>query len=665
VYWFVWSPSRSAVGRHTGALFTLFDPNYRLVWKLDLPGEYDRLESQEGGESLIEQIRADGPILAVRSPGGFDLRLVAENARVQFVAEADANSPSGWTIRETEREAYFAPVGTLEPMVVPIVLEPSGTSSLGSEQSRPQAIRDIIAYAFAPDSSIRFVRDDGTHVTLVQLDRAGHVQAEAEVTLPDGMKCHGAWAAQNGQGWLCALPIEGIDERLEVLRLDATDRSAKPLGTFGGDILSELAATPDGGFVLLDISNTRLVCYDATGRERWEVEEGYPDPTKLFSPEDVAATTDGRVAVLDNIRNSVQVFSSAGVFQESIDLVQVLGQKPNYLSSIEPDQGEGLLLKDFEGEPPLWRLSGSYALVGQLSPKDPDGLTAGDLERHTRIAPDGSIWSTDARIFAELDATGRVRHILGESAVVEDLHEPGTVRIDSQGRIAVQDDRTACVHVFDQSGQRIWIGKAIAEDVPFADSIRRIAMAADDSLFVEMEYHNGAYLAFEPDGRRRGSRDFGASLVTCIPSSSDCWAVRDEHLVRLGPTGNVLDEIARRPDHKHFVEIEDIAVAPNGEVAALDGADLLLYEADGKAIGVHRLPDTYSNLAYSGRWVAVSDWSAEVLLVDTKVGALFKFAVPNEGKRPDCHYGFSPSGSELWVVQRSPLLMRRFLLPKE
>jgi len=188
-------------------------------------------------------------------------------------------------------------------------------------------------------------------------------------------------------------------------------------------MLSEVAGFPDGGFVVKggissgkssSTGDDNLYGFDARGRRLWTVQgNNYQDPNGLGFPKDVAVTTDGKIAVLDNIRKTVQLLDRAGKHLRTIDLTKAWGRKPNYPSEIAADVDGGFVVEDFGGRPMLVRMKADGTVRAGVDPKFFDGR-AFDVH-DLGVAPDGRLWVTDGHALLRLSAEGVVDRVLGEA----------------------------------------------------------------------------------------------------------------------------------------------------------------------------------------------------------------------------------------------------------
>lgn len=106
-----------------------------------------------------------------------------------------------------------------------------------------------------------------------------------------------------------------LDDRKGLLHVLGTD--GRSIGTAGSGRLSSpagLTVAPSGEVFVADTGNSRIVVFDADGKELRVIGERGSDPGRLSKPRSVAVGLDGRVWVSDSGNDRVQVFTSEGVF---------------------------------------------------------------------------------------------------------------------------------------------------------------------------------------------------------------------------------------------------------------------------------------------------------------------------------------------------------------
>ncbi len=644
----------------TYACFTLLDQDWEPVWRLDLPRDFSA--PGDAGIRMRWEIGRKGVILGASQPGRFELRLVARGERVTFEAEPDASSPGAWSVREVAAAPFQEPLPAW-PDVPTIELAHRGSVQLTSVgESHPGPIRDIEEYALLADGTIEFIRReaDRCSFSLIHIDSEGRLIREQAIDRIERDEGGLVWGRLTSGPWIAA-PWNG---RTRAWTIDGRTGRVESLAEFRCSDVEGIVATPNGGFLVVGGYSVRLL--DSRGKRLRTLGGTKGEPSELSSPKDVAITSDGRIVVMEQFRHTLQIFDLSGEHLGTQDLEAAFGGEPNYLTGIEADLDGGVLIHEFDGEPPIWRLDREGRTRSSFATSDSGGITAGNLERNLRVAPDGRLWSTDGRVFVQLDASGVVERCVGAGAEEDVLHEPGAALVDPLGRIVVQDERTANVFVFDAGGRRTLVGRARPEQIESASSTGRLGIDARGSVFVEQDYLDSRYLMFDAQGENHGYRELVGERVSFRPGIERYWGFRDHQLLGFDADSAIVAVIDRRPDRRFFHEVKDFAVAAGGKFAVSDESGLALFDAGGEPLASVSLPRWHlmRNLAYSGRWAALSSWAPELLLVDTATSKPYRFThelrtIPDSS----WHVGFSPDGRELWLLETDAMVLHCFALP--
>ncbi len=657
--------------RKLGVRFSLLDSEWDSVWELDLPTDYNIDGDEEAEDRLSQKMRYDGAILEVLPGGGFELRIASEAARVTYRAEV---IDSKWAVHEVSRREFVEQEPT-QPEVNELSLRLIASVPLGTAASEPQsAIRDIVEFAADAGGVLRFIRREKQegHYSVVRLDAEGVVTNEVPFG-PIGLGEYSlTWAPLTKDDWLLTVSEYGSGGKSTAWVIDGLTGGERQLEGFDCPHVEELVATAEGGFVALASyrhkysSDEALLCFDKDGEQLWKVGSRHGVPSMLFSPEDVAVIEDGSVVVLENISNAIRVYSPTGEFVKVIELEEAFGQEPNYLSGISAAPGGGMFVHDFNGEPSLWLLTSEGVVRSKFGVADPENMTAGRLERQAQFSPDGILWATDRRVFVQLDEQGVVKKLVGETPAPESLNEPGALAIDGRGHVLVQDERTANVHVFNQDGDLVRLCLAAPEDVELVSIISTIFASAEGDVFVEGDnYPHHEYIEFNAHGVRQGIREFPAPQVSFAPAGDEFWIANHDGLQLIGSDGTVTKSVARLPNNLFF--IGQVSVAADGSLAFCDSHHLAHYDPGlGESGRLLEVPDKIfrGHFAWSGRWGACAFSDPDVYLVDTRDGSYHHFILPEHiHPRISWEHGFSPDGTELWLVQEKPLTLHRYALP--
>jgi sugar lactone lactonase YvrE len=384
--------------------------------------------------------------------------------------------------------------------------------------------------------------------------------------------------------------------------------------------------------------------------------------------------------VLDNIRNTLEVFTDEGRYLETIDLTACWGKEPNYPSSIVADSEGGVLVHDSGGRPPLVRMTLDGQVRARLDPRKANGQAREEYRRAVRFAPDGRMWTTDGHEFVRLDEQGIVDLQLGQPARIESIESPGHAVIDSTfGRLLILDDRTRALHVFDAEGRRVALCRPRPEELDALRLPLRTMCDSSGGALAADSRHSRKHVRFTADGASRGSEKLEGVNVAFVPGRDAYWSVVKSAPALIGASGEQERAIPRLADGSWWRSIEDLSVAIDGTLVVLDlpgtsdgitrrpGAGLVArFDAEGRPLGQHALPNGVApaQVSHAGPWVLLSYYSEQAFLIDTRDGNLRALELPAEmGSEAERAWGLAPSGDELWVLEAKARRLLRFALP--
>ncbi len=398
--------------------------------------------------------------------------------------------------------------------------------------------------------------------------------------------------------------------------------------------------------------------------------------------QDAAPLPDGGVAVLTAVHNTIEYFDNAGEHKRSVVLSEALGRAANYPSGLSFDADGGLILHDFNGEPPVWRISAEGKATASLTPAFADGATFrlyGDVQR----APDGRLWTSDRNALLRLDDEGRVDLVLGPKPQDDRLDAVDDLTV-ANGRIFALNARTHAVHVFDHAGKPLRVLRPNAEDVPGSADVGPIAVAGDGWVYLGVADHGGfsssmQYIMFDGEGNRARSERLGLDSIreqwVFRPGTQERWVLGYHGVFLVDANGEVAAKIDRRPDDRWFDRVDEGAVAPDGSLAVVSSANdgmlstgprhLSVYSPTGAGRRTVALPDgiLFPRIAFNGSHVVLCSGDL-VVLIDADTGDMKRLAIP---PRPDGEAfwtpGFSPDGREIWLRQASSQTLQQYRLP--
>jgi len=675
-------------GRELGTRFVLVGADWKPVWTLELPKDY-RVADDDAETRLLHDMWERGGILAADAPRRFELRHVAEKLRVTYEVTADPAVELGWTVREVARAPYVEAVAASEaaPAELP-VLALRKVASVPLQVGPPVQtgpIRDIEAFDFDAKGNVRFVRSEREKLefTVVQLDAAGVATRETRIApIAPEFEGHRRWDPLVGDDWLFTISPLGESVTSRAWRIDGASGRSVEFEDFNGPSVDAVAAARDGGFVVLGTwwwkytMSEALTCFDASGEVRWTLDESSDtdDPASLFASEDVAVAPDGSILVLDNIRHVVQFFRADGVFERAIELEQAWGGDDMYPTDVLVEPAGTLIVHDFHDVRTWHRLDRGGRELASFVPRRETGNTDVGESSDVRIDSSGRIWGTDGQELYVFSADGVVQTRFGSAPAAHFLSKVEGVLLDGRGRIALEDARTHALHVFAASGARELVLEPGPTDFDRGDSVDDLVVAPDGRFFVQPSTYKDRYLEFAPDGKRIGWTELGGERVAFTAGTGERWGASGSEydatfVRRIGGDGGMLKQIERRPGNDFLVEVLAIGAAPDGSVAVLArGPELCFYSSTAepqRTINLAAAPrGWWKHLDHGRRWVVVSSYTNEAVLVSLAQGRAFLVRVSDGAEGTTHAFGLSPDESELWCATLTPPALHRFALPQ-
>jgi hypothetical protein len=407
----------------------------------------------------------------------------------------------------------------------------------------------------------------------------------------------------------------------------------------------------------------------------------YESKSALFSPEDVALAADGSVFVLDNSRDLVQRFDARGEFVDALELKQSWQAEFAYPTEVLPRPDGTLWVFDFHDK--IWHhLARDGKELSRFSPHRANGDTDVGLPSHVVCDEQGRLWGCDDYQVFAFDEQGLAETRFGAAPDPQRLGEPGQVFLDSLGRLAIEDEATHSAQVFAADGRRLFVCTPEPKDVEEDDDIQDVCSSPDGTTYVQFSQYADKYVAFGPDGARKGLVELGGERVAFDRKSGARWTMSSDAYVRtrlckFDVEGKLIFETDRRPDGGFFDGIYAVAVGPDGGAVVLEGmtgmmargpSSLCWYGPRGEPLEQHALGDTgqrwASHLQAGRRWVVMSGFDCEAILVSRAGGACFRF-LPTPGRDKGLWgFGLSPDESELWALESATQTVHRFTLPK-
>ncbi|MEL6107311.1 MAG: hypothetical protein AAFU85_14830 [Planctomycetota bacterium] len=612
-----------------GAHFALVDENMDPVWERVLPRDYIIHGDEQAQDRLRDHVREHSVILQADGKAKFEIYEASKSERVTYrISDRDGE----WNVEQIERsplevEAYLRR-GTSKSVAKEITLSP--LQSLGQiqlvTQSRKSPIRGLVDFTFDDRGRIAFIRGQTSEPdAFVLVDSGGDLIREIPLNIEadsntSGTSC--SWIS--GDRFLLTQAEFGPEKKARGWWLDAAKQTLSPIAGFDSPPVERLVRFSDDGFVALarmryKYTLTESLCaFDGSGRQIWEIESGSGEgDAELFSPEDIAVTADDQVAVLDNIRNTIQVFDRDGGFVRKIDLKQRWGRRPNYLSGIRA-LDDGWLIYDFDGSPAYVVADRQGREQRGFTPKLPSGRQLD--ESYYAIAPDGRLWATDGSAIFRLDQNGVVDRTLGTSPESGALANIAGSALGPNGQLYFVDSRSASVHVFDSSGKPK--GVCVIDPADFRHELYDASLSVNDSgevlLCVDDISSSGRFVQFSGAGEQARSLKLrlDTDSVHYQPGTDRKLALTYETAVFLDSRNEVIREITRRPDGKWLIRPVRASFAPNGSFAILHFGAVSLFEANGdpiRTIAIAGMVGSFPRLTFDGDLVVVGGESHAVI----------------------------------------------------
>lgn len=621
--------------------------------------------------------------------GHFSIVLAGEGATVRFVVE---RAGEGWSAREIGRTPWsppeprrtlpaFADLPTTE-------LVSRGVVPLEGPPRESPAVRDVRAFDVSEAGVLRFVRteQDGGYA-LVRVDVEGKLLSEKRVELAgSAAELEPRFWPLAAGAWLVTQSPFGTGARSSAWRVDESTGVARRLETFDAPAVDAVAAFAGGGFVVLATESTEhtrsdcLIGFDSAGIRLWRLdpERDSVAPASLFSASDVAITSDGRVAVIDTIREILQYFSATdGRHIESIDLAAAWERKPNYVADIAADVEGGVLVHDFGGDAPLVRVHRDGTLRAGWMPRGVDGKDQPALARNARVAPDGRVWSADAQRIVRLGEDGTVDLVAGVRPDDRVLAEPSGGIVDVHGRAVVADAATGVIHVHDSAGRRLFTCAADSSEVKRVDAFVGLCATRDGGIAVQGSRRSHVR-RFGPGGEPLAPLRVPGSTysLAASPAGDELYAATlGDGFARVATEARPELAFDRAPDRSWLRWTGVPTVGRDGTVAitgsaGLDAAGhaLLLYAGgDPGAVRVVPLPEgaPIQSTSLGRGWAVVWRFTNEALLVELAGERRVRIRMTGSGKDDaGWQFGFDPETGELLALDVRGRALHRFALPQ-
>ncbi len=633
--------------------FQVLDSELRPIWSHEIPREPNSERHQGASINAV-------------TTEGFTL----ERKEVREIIDFTVTSHKGdIAVREINRRTVQA-LGDPLLAAPEVVLPQLGIIELGRDSFKRNPVRRVIGFDIDGHGRLGFVRCDPGAFALVVVDVNGNVLTEIPLESTDNeMSCPSA--AWLGAGvWAVVARGQG-DDVTTLHSVDVTTKKIRLLAELETELLISLRSYEGQGLLVLQGFPNVLLILDVSGKESVRLEGDNYDERTLFSPADVTALPDGGFAVLDNIRDIIQIFRADGVYVDTIDLEALLGKVPSYPASITAASDGRLAIWDFGAKRPLLLLTAGRALLAELAPRYDDGRPTDGLDS-LRYSPDGALWASDGEALLRLSDEGVVDAVAGARPSETRLTEVAATARDSTGKYYLLDRRTASIHVFDSEGMFSHRCDPAPNDFNGHLFSADISVAGDGTVYLSNRDSSG-YVIFDANGRRVEKRPAKIDTIKedwyAHPRGLDRWITTMEDLYLTDAEGAILHRIRRHGDRSWLDYPGNAAVASDGMVALLTrkrghfdkGATLGVFTIDGAAILTKHFPTitSFASISFENNIIAVGTES-QLILLDGAGELIGRFSPPLGYDLVYWSHFLADDGRELQLLNTSRRLVYRY-----
>lgn len=540
----------------------------------------------------------------------------------------------------------------------------------------PHPLRGVAGFCFDAEGSLCALRTGEVPPALVLVAQDGAVLGELPLpleVLPEHVAFAGPAALGPGR-FVAAVSSRVVDGTARCFVADFGAGRIVELPVESPPIMA-LAGFEDGRFAGLTLrrkqySSVHGLCFfGADGSLLWRLEkQGYGKrPEELLSPEDLARHGPDEIAVLDNIRRSIQLFDLSGRLRRFIDLEEAWGRRPRYPNHLCADPPDGFVVYDFQTEEPAIRLDAQGRIRKAVAPRHEDGRRF-RVGQGVQVSPDGALWTSDGFSLLRLSEDGVVDRMLGQPLDLLALTHPGYVTVGPDDRIYVADARTKAVHVFDEHGAPLGVCQPDPVDVSEISHVFHAAATPDHDVYIQW-HHEPEHVHFDANFKRRDRVTVDVERIgqhwSFVPAGGRCWirAYRNVYLVQ--DLREVVRVVSRRADGRWLEYPQQLSVAPDGSCAVLarswsNEASITTYDAEGEPRTTFALPPAWhfgGRLAFDGRKVLLRRGDdVHVFEADGRHAGRFAVAGGSSWSGPFV----AAAGREWWFVDAPARRVYRF-----
>jgi len=659
-----------------GSVFALLDEDGGLRWRLDWPAECSSTEANTPESKLWQKLRVRGAILSVEAGGRFTLCQAAKGERVRFEARRSTLEGERWEVREIEHAPYASehapgratPMGERAAALPEFALTHRGSIVLGG-QAAPPVLPMVSAFGVDDLGRVGVIRPREGRFEFVLLSADGVLQHTVGLPCTPTIRWSSFLTTWVGdERWLVTALCSEPQERAWFW-LDPGAQAVSPIAGLESVPVQSIAGTGDGGFVTLGRSDggrsePRISAFDERAVQRWSLGGSTTlTDSSLFSAVSLTRTSAGEIAVLDNIRDLVQLFSKDGEFLRAVALKKSLGRDPGLTLSLRADVDGGWIVQESRGPALCLDLEGH--VTASFQPRFADGRVF-RVQDGVQGGPEGRLWASDGFALLALDRSGIVqRALLGTTPQADVLGKVTRLVIGPKNQAYAVDLRTGSVHVFDAGGRSLCVCRPDAQD--FSDQVFWPSLMVSDEgevFLAEREFADPTstgFVRFAADGARRGTVPFTLDAPPerwyAQPGTHRRWVVGRDTLVLVAADGSRLRTLERAADGTWLRNLGLASVAADGSIAVEDrGRDdsvaLHVFAATGEPLRSLVLPCA-GLFAFDGTRVALGTYGTEaqagaVVLLDASGAELGSFT-PERTTHWAWRPFFSADGEELWL----------------
>lgn len=672
---------------NSGSKLLLLDASLHSVWTQDLPKNNQPGDWKSRAVRIRAKARTDGVILPNRTTNQFSIYDVATEEQVAFEVKSSSQGNSPWTVKEAGRIAYPDFLGRNGGITsfAEKTLKHLGTFPLQPKHKEiASPIRSIVCFDLDENGNFGFIRrDKAGQYSFVMVDPEGKMLREIQLPAPkDPAKSNApltTWLMKDR--WLITASSMGVGGNAAAWWLDTAGGKLEPIPDFKAPAIEDVTGARDGSFVALATTRQQysmtdeLITFDSRGQTLWQQKESTDSkPSSFFASEAVTLTAQREIALLSNVRNLVQFYDLSGKYLRTWKLETLLGRKPSYPTIISADSKGGVLIFDFNGNPPLLHLDATGKSLAQMEMKYADGRVISHV-RGAKADQAGAIWISDGECIARLDKTGTVDLILGNAPSTNALGKVAAATIDQKGQTYLADERTGAVHVYDATGKHLRTCLTDARDFDGKLIMPNLGVGNDGSVYLQPDFRL-PLIQFAPDGSRIGRKTFDLDSITQkifpLAKENQMLVLGYKKAFITDEKGNLLKTIERCPDRQWLENMTDASVAPDGSFVIVTGYtqahggwQVHLYSAMGEPIKTVRMNEEFFShcFVYTGKHLITCS-ATDIHLFNASGEPLQKIKVPAPALKEYEIVFFAPfDGKELWLLDKTQQAVHKYELP--